>query len=93
MLIRDHAIRSYKKRLGRKTASKKRIIAQINRDLKNDVKERRSSHVPGHYILITSKYQAVCYKKEVFTIKYLDDDPRNLEYKRKREELNSKGVA
>lgn len=68
MTITDHAINRYKKRIGRKTATRKRIIAQINSDLKKDVQYRKSSKKEGHYILVTSKYQAVCYKNRVVTI-------------------------
>lgn len=68
MTITEHAINRYKKRIGRKTASRKRIIAQINSDLKKDVQFRKPSKKEGHYILVTSKYQAVCCKSRVVTI-------------------------
>ena len=74
MLITEHAIHGYKQRIGKRTASKKRIIARINRDLKNDVWFRKASHkedVDGAYILVTSKYQAVCIKSHVVTIEEL----------------------
>ena len=73
MTITEHAINRYKKRIGRKTASRKRIIAQINSDLKKDVQYRRPSKKEGHYILVTSKYQAVCYKSRVLTITELTE--------------------
>ena len=74
MTITEHAIRRYKQRIGKRTAARKRIIARINRDLKNDVWIRKASHkedVDGAYILVTSKYQAVCIKSHVVTIEEL----------------------
>lgn len=68
MLITDHAIRRYKQRVGKRTASKRRIFTRINKDLEQDVQERRPSKVPNCYILITSKYKAVCHGKKVLTI-------------------------
>lgn len=80
MTITDHALRRYKQRIGRRTASKKRIIAQINRDLKKDVRCRKPSRVKGQYILVTSKYQAICYKSRVVTIISLSEDASNYKY-------------
>lgn len=73
MTISDHAVRRYKQRIGKRTASKRRIVAQINRDLLNDVKYRKKSKVENHYILVTSKYRAVCCKNRVVTITKLSD--------------------
>ena len=73
MFVTDHAIRRYKQRVGKKTASKRRIFTQINRDLERDIQDKRTSEVPKHYILITSKYQAVCYKNIVITICSLNE--------------------
>lgn len=88
MYIWDHAVRRYKLRIGKRTASKKRIIAQIKRDLKHDVQKKKPSKVKEHYILVTSKYQAVCYKNQVITIKYLYDDVSNYDYHKKMKELS-----
>ena len=74
MFITEHAIHRYKQRIGRKTASRKRIVARINHDLKKDVwfrKTPKKEHVNGTYILVTSKYQAVCIKGHVVTIEEL----------------------
>lgn len=78
MTISAHAIRRYKKRIGNKTSSKKRVIAQICRDLARDVKYKKRSHVPNHYILVTSKYQAVCCGTRVVTITELSKDATNI---------------
>lgn len=74
MTITTHAIRRYKQRIGRRTASRRRIVTQINRDLQRDVQYRKQSKIKDHYILVTSKYQAVCYKSKVVTITSLSDD-------------------
>ncbi|MGM9924798.1 MAG: hypothetical protein ACI35R_11180 [Bacillus sp. (in: firmicutes)] len=74
MTITDHAIRRYKQRVGKRTAARKRIIARIHQDLKNDVWFRKACNkedVYGAYILVTSKYQAVCIKNYVITIEEL----------------------
>ena len=74
MFITEHAIHRYKQRIGKKSAAKKRIIHRINLDLKHDVWFRKESHkedVMGAYILVTSKYQAVCVKGHVVTIEEL----------------------
>lgn len=80
MTITAHAIRRYKQRIGKRTASRRRIITQINRDLERDVQYRKPSKVRGHYILVTSKYQAVCFKQKVVTITSLNDDVTNYDY-------------
>lgn len=87
--IKDHAIRKYKRIVGRRSASKKKIISLILRDLKNDVKISKRHKIKNQYVLITSKYQAVISRKEVVTLLLLEDDPRCIEYKRKRNELLS----
>lgn len=74
MTITTHAIRRYKQRIGKRTASRRRIITQINRDLQRDVQYRKPSKIKNHYILVTSKYQAVCYKSRVLTITSLSED-------------------
>ena len=74
MIITEHAIHRYKQRIGKRTAARKRIIARINHDLKNDVWFRKTSHKEdetGAYILVTSKFQAVCIKGHVVTIEEL----------------------
>ncbi|MFE7821384.1 hypothetical protein COJ01_17620 [Priestia megaterium] len=85
MTITRHAVRRYKGRIGKKTASRKRIITQINRDLQRDVRYRKPSKVKDHYILVTSKYQAVCYKSRVVTIYRLNEDATNYKYNEKLE--------
>lgn len=81
MLVTDHAIRRYKKRVGKKTASKRRIFSQINRDLEKDVRYRKQSKVDNHYILVTSKYKAVCYRSRVITILSLTQDDTSFKTK------------
>jgi hypothetical protein len=66
--INDHAIRRYKKRFGKKRLSKRKVIALINKDLRDDVIGTRKCSSPGYYIMKTSKYNAVCYKNRVITI-------------------------
>ncbi|EKS8357614.1 hypothetical protein QC455_001551 [Bacillus cereus] len=80
MIITEHAVRRYKQRVGKRTASKKRVVMQINRDLARDVKYRKPSKVKNHYILVTSRYQAVCYKSRVVTITGPKDDVTNYKY-------------
>ncbi|AFQ30367.1 hypothetical protein P4493_10095 [Bacillus thuringiensis] len=77
MTITEHAVRRYKQRVGKRTASKKRVVMQINRDLARDVKYKKKSKVKDHYILVTSRYQAVCYKHRVVTITGLNEDASN----------------
>lgn len=88
MTITEHAIRRYKQRIGKRTASKKRIVAQINRDLQKDVKQRKPSKVKDHYILVTSKYQAVCYKSRVVTITALNEDASTYRYNEANQETD-----
>jgi hypothetical protein len=66
--INDHAIRRYKKRFGKKRASKRKIIALINKDLRDNVIGKRNCSSPGYYILKTPNYNAVCFKNRVITI-------------------------
>lgn len=89
MTITDHALRRYKQRIGKRTASRKRIVTQINRDLTRDVIYRKPSRVKDHYILVTSKYQAVCYKSRVVTITGLGEDMSNYRHNSRNEELMS----
>ncbi len=73
MLVTNHAIRRYKQRIGRRTASKRRIFTQIIKDLERDVQDHLNLPTSKHYILVTSKYKAVCYKNRVITIYLLDE--------------------
>jgi len=71
MTVTEHAIRRYKQRIGKKTTARRKIIAQINRDLQKDVWYRKKSNKEayfGAYILVTSRYQAVCIKGRIVTI-------------------------
>lgn len=77
MLITDHAIKRYKRRIGKKHSSKKNIYRQINRDLERDVQHKRNSSIKDYYILTTSRYQAVCYRNRVITILSLNEDSNN----------------
>ncbi|MES9681689.1 hypothetical protein ABWK22_01990 [Gottfriedia acidiceleris] len=86
MTITEHAVRRYKQRIGKRTASKKRIVTQINRDLSRDVIYRRKSKVKDHYILVTSKYQAVCYKSRVVTITGLREDATSYKHNSRYDE-------
>ncbi|MFE4029276.1 hypothetical protein ACFX4N_24300 [Priestia sp. YIM B13551] len=89
MRIMAHAIRRYKRRIGKRTASRKRVITQINRDLQRDVRLRKASKIKDHYILVTSKYQAVCYRNRVITIMDLNVDATSYQYDaQKHEELS-----
>lgn len=88
MYIWDHAVRRYKQRVGKRTASKRRVRNQIKHDLKVDVVTRKPSKVKGHYIVVTSKYQAVCYKNQVVTIKHLEHDASNYDYFEKLKALS-----
>lgn len=87
MTITTHAIRRYKQRVGKRTASRRRIIAQINRDLQRDVQYRKPSKIKDHYIIVTSRYQAVCFKSRVVTITSLSDDVSNYSCYEEEEEM------
>lgn len=91
MTITAHAIRRYKQRIGKRTASRRRIISQINRDLHSGVVKRKRSKVKDHYILVTSKYQAVCYRSRVITITSLTEDASNISCRETTDE-ESKGM-
>ncbi|MBD3107490.1 hypothetical protein IEO70_03855 [Bacillus sp. AGMB 02131] len=98
MLITEHAIHRYKQRIGKKTAARKRIVASINHDLKKDVwfrKNPKKEHVNGTYILVTSKYQAVCIKGHVVTIEELTPSLKEQveRLKRQKQESRKKGNA
>lgn len=89
MLIRDHAIKKYKKRIGKRTASKSRIISAINHDIKHDLKERKPSNEYGCHTLITSKFQAICKGNTVLTIKRLNSNPNVIDYRQKRKDVEN----
>lgn len=73
MTISDHAIKRYKQRIGCRTSSRKKVISRIVNDLKKDVVRRIVlSKEKGYYLLITSKYKAVCYKHKVISVQHLD---------------------
>jgi len=71
-IIKDHAIRRYKRRIGYKTSSKKKVVKSINNALNKDLLERRPSYIEGYHILVTSKFQAVVYRNKVVTVTELD---------------------
>lgn len=81
MYITKHAIRRFKARFGHKTTSRKRVVTQVTKELRTDIRYKKQSRVPGYYILVTSKFQAVCRGKHVITIMPLNEDATNVSSK------------
>lgn len=88
MTFSDHAIRRFKKRiLKKRTTSRKRVIAQMHKELGRDVQFRKEMQIREHYLLVTSTFQAVCFKHHVVTVLALDADAVNMTAHDLREEM------
>lgn len=68
MKIGVHAVRRYKKRIGCRTASKKRICHLINKEIEKNTIRRKYNKETGQYRIETPKFTAVCDKGKVVTI-------------------------
>jgi pyruvate-formate lyase len=68
MNIKQHAVRRYKKRIGDRTASKKRIISKINKEIEKNTFKKEKISIDGHYRIYTPHFVAVCKKNTVITI-------------------------
>lgn len=68
MKIGVHAVRRYKRRIGCRTASKKRICDLINKEIEKNTVRKIYNKVTGQYRIETSKFIAVCEKGMVVTI-------------------------
>lgn len=68
MKVGKHAIRRYKQRIGRRTASKERIIKDIKNQIENHCMKKIYNHLTGQYRVETPKFVAVCEKGMVVTI-------------------------
>lgn len=68
MKVGKHAIRRYKQRIGRRTASRERIIKDIKNQIQNHCTKKIYNDFTGQYRVETSKFVAVCEKGTVVTI-------------------------
>lgn len=68
MIIGKHAVRRYKKRIGKKHASRKRIEKEIKSQIERYTIHRYTVNSSGQYRIETPKFVAVCYKNTVITI-------------------------
>jgi hypothetical protein len=73
MKIGVHAVRRYKKRIGCRTASKKRICDLINKEIERNTVRKMYNKMTGQYRITTSKFIAVCEKGMVVTILPLEE--------------------
>lgn len=74
MYITSHAAQRYKKRFANKRTPKKKVIAAIQKSLKQDFVNRKPLDSPGYYAIFTKTFQAVCWRGRVITILHLKDD-------------------
>ena len=74
MKVGMHAVRRYKKRIGCRTASRKRICQLINREIERNMIRKTYNKTTGQYRIETSKFVAVCEKGMVITILPLDNE-------------------
>lgn len=70
MKIGTHAIRRYKKRIGCRTASKKRICSLINKEIEKNTIRKDYNKITGQYRIQTASFIAVCERGMVVTILY-----------------------
>lgn len=77
MKICNHAIRRYKQRLGGRTASKKRIVRKIHREIETNTIRKYMRN--NHLFIETTNFTAVCYKGTIITILLPEDkyEPRS----------------
>lgn len=68
MLIKEHAVRRYRQRIGSKNTSKSRVIRSIQKEVKDRVIKRTRPNLEGKYFLHTKNITAVCVRNTVVTI-------------------------
>jgi single-stranded DNA-specific DHH superfamily exonuclease len=68
MIVGKHAVRRYKKRIGKKNASRKRIVRDIQKQVMNHAINRYTINDSGQYRIETPKFIAVCHKNTIITI-------------------------
>jgi hypothetical protein len=68
VIIKKHAIRRYKKRIGLRNASKKRIENKIRSEIKNNRIRTVQFDDPATYRIDTKTFSAVCVKRTIVTI-------------------------
>lgn len=70
MIIKQHAIRRYRKRAGARRMSKERVVRDIQQQIKHHAKSRKYNKDTGQYRVVTPKFIAVCERNTVITILY-----------------------
>lgn len=68
MKIRKHAVRRYKQRIGSKSASKRRIVDKINKEIENNTLRKIFNKKTSYYRIETTNFIAICKKNAVITI-------------------------
>lgn len=68
MKVGQHAIRRYKSRIGGRTASRRRIIDSINKEIDKNTLRKVYNNKTGQYRIETMKFTAVCEKGKIVTI-------------------------
>lgn len=68
MIIGRHAIKRYKRRIGKKHANRRRIVDDINYYIENYSTCKYKANGDGYYKIETPKFTAVCFKNTVVTL-------------------------
>ncbi|MDK2600580.1 hypothetical protein QO179_24105 [Bacillus stercoris] len=68
MIIKKHAVNRFKKRIGHRTASRKRICHIINKEIEKNLIRKVYYNDSDKYKIETPKFTAVCHKRYVITI-------------------------
>lgn len=68
-----HAIRRYKKRVGKKSASRKRIAEIIKDEVRNNASNVSYNQKTGQTRIYTQKFTAVVYKNNIITILFPEE--------------------
>lgn len=68
MLIKEHAVRRYRQRIGSKNTPKSKVIRSIQKEVKNRVVKRTKPNMEGKYYLHTKNITAVCIRNTILTI-------------------------
>lgn len=76
MQVKQHAIRRYRKRTGRKRLSKDKVVRDIQNQIKRHAIRRVYNKDTGQYRVVTPKFVAVCDRNWVITIL---DPPSNIQ--------------
>lgn len=78
MYVTKHAVKRYKQRVGKKSASHKRIVRTIQSQVKNANLGQSHEYYGGKYCIYTDKFIAGCIHNTVCTIlSYHHEDPRD----------------